>query len=183
MRLVERARCRWTSRCGRTCRTCGWPTKTRRAGHATAPPDPHGGLDGDLFTDMDFATTHWPGMCSHGRAAQERAGSALFLQQRAVTLPATSWRRTGKTYEAAMQELVLDLWPESGRSLTDRGLIHRFVVGTGRAQGPQCKPWPISRGKTRARLGVRYRICCATAAFTWRRTAETARGASPRRWP
>ena len=111
------------------------------------------GWSGDLFTDMDFgddALARY--VAAMAELQQETPLGALFsYNNAAVTLAGHVVATvTGKTYEAAMQELVLDpLGLKRSFFNPTEVMIHRFVVGHAAGpKGPQvAKPWPISRGE------------------------------------
>ena len=111
------------------------------------------GWSGDLFTDMEFGDdalaryvasmaeleqeTPLGALCSYNNAAVTLAGHVVAAV-------------TGKTYEAAMKELVLDpLGLRRSFFNPIDVMVHRFVVGHKEGpNGPQvAQPWPISRGE------------------------------------
>ena len=111
------------------------------------------GWSGDLFTDMDFgddALARY--VAAMAELQQETPLGALFsYNNAAVTLAGHVVATvTGKTYEAAMQELVLDpLGLKRSFFNPIDVMVHRFVVGHKEGpKGPQvAQPWPISRGE------------------------------------
>lgn len=111
------------------------------------------GWSGDLFTDMSFGDDSLPRyVASMSELAQETPLGAHFSYNNAAVTLAGHIVATvaGKTYEAAMQELVLGPLglKRSFFNPTDV-MVHRFVVGhSAGPKGPQiATPWPISRGE------------------------------------
>lgn len=111
------------------------------------------GWSGDLFTDLSFGDDSLPRyVASMAELAQESPlGALMSYNNAAVTLAGHVVAVvTGKTYEAAMQELVLGpLGLKRSFFNPIDVMVHRFVVGHAEGpNGPQvATPWPISRGE------------------------------------
>jgi CubicO group peptidase (beta-lactamase class C family) len=110
------------------------------------------GWSGDLFTDMSFGDDALPRYVeSMAELQQETPLGAFFsYNNSAVALAGHVVATvTGKTYEAAMQELVLEPLGLNRSFFNPIDvMVHRFVVGhSAGPKGPQvATPWPIARG-------------------------------------
>jgi len=110
------------------------------------------GWSGDLFTDMNFgddALAQY--VAAMAELEQETPlGAYVSYNNAAVTLAGHVVAAvTGKTYEAAMQELVLEPMGLKRSFFNPIDvMIHRFVVGhSAGPKGPEvASPWPIPRG-------------------------------------
>ncbi|MBN1137186.1 MAG: beta-lactamase family protein [Anaerolineae bacterium] len=111
------------------------------------------GWSGDLFTDMSFgdeALAHYVGAMAE-LAQESPLGELPSYNNAAVTLAGHVVAMvTDKTYEAAMQELVLEpLGLKRSFFNPIDVMVHRFVVGhSAGPKGPQvAQPWPIPRAE------------------------------------
>lgn len=110
------------------------------------------GWSGDLFTDMNFgddALAQY--VAAMAELEQETPlGAYVSYNNAAVSLAGHVVAAvTGKTYEAAMQELVLEPMGLKRSFFNPIDvMIHRFVVGhSAGPKGPEvASPWPIPRG-------------------------------------
>lgn len=111
------------------------------------------GWSGDLFTDMSFGDDALARYVAAMAELQQESplGAFVSYNNSAITLAGHVVATvTGKTYEAAMQELVLDpLGLKRSFFNPIDVMVHRFVVGHSKGpKGPQvAKPWPIPRAE------------------------------------
>lgn len=111
------------------------------------------GWSGDLFTDMSFGDDALARYVAAMAELQQETplGAFVSYNNAAVTLAGHVIAKvTGKTYEAAMKELVLEpLGLKRSFFNPIEVMVHRFVVGHSKGpHGPQvAEPWPIARGE------------------------------------
>ena len=110
------------------------------------------GWSGDLFTDMSFGDDALARYVAAMAELEQESplGAYVSYNNAAVSLAGHVVAAvTGKTYEAAMQELVLEPMGLKRSFFNPIDvMIHRFVVGhSAGSNGPEvASPWPIPRG-------------------------------------